>query len=247
MTLAGRQVRQEGVALATTTTRTRGTIHLLNSASDAKGSIVLAPESVTAVLIDDDGSTALDSQRNALIKESAEQDLLRHRQAPGAFDNLSRLSDRRDQSRIEIVSGGDIQFQGGSLALATGGQIAATAARRGFVAQGAELDVAGAVGVRIAMASNSVKINVQGNELRDAPNNRDAAKLFNGELWVDRRSLIPVAAGVGGYEGERWYTAGGLLEVGGYLANLGHGIGEWAAQGGTVTLGGKWWRRRARG
>ena len=55
----------------------------------------------------------------------------------------------------------------------------------------------------------------------------------------DRRSLIPVAAGVGGYEGERWYTAGGLLEVGGYLANLGHGIGEWAAQGGTVTLGGK--------
>ena len=44
---------------------------------------------------------------------------------------------------------------------------------------------------------------------------------------------------MGGYEGERWYTAGGLLEVGGYLANLGHGIGEWAAQGGTVTLGGK--------
>ena len=37
VTLAGRQVRQEGVALATTTTRTRGTIHLLNSASDAKG------------------------------------------------------------------------------------------------------------------------------------------------------------------------------------------------------------------
>ena len=98
------------------------------------------------------------------------------------------------------------------------------------------------------MASNSVKINVQGNELRDAPNNRDAAKLFNGELWVDRRSLIPVAAGVGGHEGERRYTAGGLLEVGGYLANLGHGIGEWAAQGGTVTLGGrKWWRSRARG
>ena len=55
----------------------------------------------------------------------------------------------------------------------------------------------------------------------------------------DRRSLIPVAAGVGGHEGERRYTAGGLLEVGGYLANLGHGIGEWAAQGGTVTLGGK--------
>ena len=51
------------------------------------------------------------------------------------------------------------------------------------MAQGAELDVAGAVGVRIAMASNSVKINVQGNELRDAPNNATRL-LFNGELWV---------------------------------------------------------------
>ena len=49
----------------------------------------------------------------------------------------------------------------------------------------------------------------------------------------------PGGGGRGGHEGERRYTAGGLLEVGGYLANLGHGIGEWAAQGGTVTLGGK--------
>ncbi|WP_246893167.1 filamentous haemagglutinin family protein [Achromobacter xylosoxidans] len=239
VTLAGREVRQEGVALATTTTRTRGTIHLLNSAADTQGSIVLGAQSVTAVLIDDDGSSALDSQRSALIKESAEQDLLRQRAAFGVFDNLSRLSDRRDQSRIEIVSGGDIQFQGGALALATGGQIAASATRRSFVADGAELDVAGLVGARISMESNSVKVNVQGNELRDAPGNRDAGKLFNGDVWIDRRSLIKVAAGTGGYEGERWYTAGGLLEVGGYLGNLGHGIGEWAAQGGTVTLGGK--------
>ncbi|WP_144019471.1 hypothetical protein, partial [Piscirickettsia salmonis] len=63
-------MRQEGVALATTTTRTRGTIHLLNSAADTQGSIVLGAQSVTAVLIDDDGSSALDSQRSALIKES---------------------------------------------------------------------------------------------------------------------------------------------------------------------------------
>ena len=55
-----------------------------------------------------------------------------------------------------------------------------------------------------------------------------------------------MAAGVGGHEGER-RTAGGLLEVGGYLANLGHGIGEWAAQGGTVTLGGKEVAQAARG
>ena len=88
--------------------------------------------------------------------------------------------------------------------------------------------MAGAVGVRIAMASNnSVKINVQGARAARRAQQPRRRLLFNGELWVDRRSLIPVAAGVGGYaRATGWYTAGGLLEVGGYLANPGHGIGN---------------------
>ncbi|TGQ68176.1 hypothetical protein EN850_35105, partial [Mesorhizobium sp. M8A.F.Ca.ET.207.01.1.1] len=99
----------------------RGTVHLLNSASDSKGSVTLQAGSATAVLIEDDGkATALDTQRDALVKESAEQDRLRGSSNSGTFDNLSRLQDRRDQSRIEIVSGGDVDFQAGSLAVATG-------------------------------------------------------------------------------------------------------------------------------
>ncbi|EON14227.1 filamentous hemagglutinin-like protein, partial [Pandoraea sp. SD6-2] len=109
---------------------------------------------------------------------------------------------------------------------------------RSFVANGAQLDVSGAVGVSLSMDSNNVKINVQGNEQRDAPGNRDNTALNNANVYIDRRRLIYVPASVGGYANERWYTAGGLLEVGGYLANQTHGIGEWAAQGGTVTIGG---------
>ena len=195
---------------------------------------------MTAVLIDDDGkTTALDSQRDALMQDSAAQDLLRAGAASGLFDNLSKLSDRRDQSRVEIVSGGDVLFQGDSLTLATGGQIAVSTAGRSFVANRAQLDVSGAVGVALAMDTNNVKINVQGNEQRDAPGNRDSGNLLNANVWIDRRRLVYVPAGVGGYATERWYTGGGLLEVGGYLGNQGHRIGEWAAQGGTVTLGGK--------
>ncbi|REM40004.1 hypothetical protein DSI31_02580, partial [Mycobacterium tuberculosis] len=41
-----------------------------------------------------------------------------------------------------------------------------------------------------------------------------------------------------GYASDRWYTAGGLLEVGGYLGTEGHTASEWMAQGGTVTFGG---------
>ncbi|WP_087725199.1 filamentous haemagglutinin family protein [Pandoraea sp. PE-S2T-3] len=238
VTMAGRDVQQLGVAVATTTVNTRGTIHLLNSASDTLGKVTMGSGALTSVLIGDNGATALDSQRTAMIQDSAAQDLLRAGASTGLFDNLSKLSDRRDQSRVEIVSGGNVEFQGNSLTLATGGQIAVSATNRSFVGSGAQLDVSGAVGVSLSMDSNNVKVNVQGNEQRDAPGNRDNTALNNANVYIDRRRLIYVPASVGGYANQRWYTGGGLLEVGGYLSNVAHGIGEWAAQGGTVTLGG---------
>ncbi|MGF6347152.1 filamentous haemagglutinin family protein [Variovorax sp. W2I14] len=242
ITLAGRQVVQDGVALATTTVDARGSIHLLNAASDKLGSVTVTRRAVNAVLLDgQNGRTALDSQREALITESARQDVLRRAGVQGAFDNLSLLDDRRDQSRIEIVSGGSVLFEGGSTTLATGGQLAVTAGTAGgrsTVGSGARIDVSGVVGVQVAMSSNNVQIDIQGNEQRDAPLNRDTSMLNSSNVFIDRRKLVRVAPGVGGYEGERWYTPGGLLEVGGYLGLQGHGIGEWAAQGGSVVFAG---------
>lgn len=238
ITLTGHDVRQQGVAVATTSVDKRGTVHLLNSASDASGKVTLGEGSVTAVVIDEDGGTALDSRRQTLIDESAEYDLEREGLNDGVFDNLAELPDRRDQSRVEIVSGGDVIFEDDSLTQATGGQIAVAASDRVRVESGAELDVSGAVGVRVAMESNNVLINVQSNEQRDSPVNRDSGALRNGDVWIDRRELIHVPAGTGGYETDRWYTAGGLLEVGGYLDTTPHSAGEWAAAGGTVRLHG---------
>lgn len=242
ITLAGRTVEQAGVAVTTTTVNQRGSVHLLNAISDRAGSVTLTDGSTTAVLIEDDGkTTALDSQRDALIAESAAQDPLRATSNSGTFDNLSRMQDRRDQSRIEIVSGGTVAFEGQSLTLATGGQVVVDAAGRSFLADGARVDVAGATGVKVSMESNNVKINVQGNELRDSPDNRDSGNLNNlnnNTAWIDRRELVYVPAGTGGYDADRWYAAGGLLEVGGYLGTEGHSMGEWAAQGGSVLLGG---------
>src|SRR5690606_5757944 len=77
ITLTGHQVRQDGVAVATTSVNTRGTIHLLNSASDAEGRVTLGGQATTAILLQDDGQTALDSQRQALIEESAKRDVER--------------------------------------------------------------------------------------------------------------------------------------------------------------------------
>ena len=236
ITLTGHQVQQNGVALASTSVDTRGTIHLLNSATDTTGSVTLGEGSTTAILLDSSGSTALDSQKNnGLIK----LDGTPANQITGQFNNLSAVVDRTDQSRIEIVSGGTVDFQKGSITLATGGQVAVSAGQRSLVRDGAKIDVSGAVGVKVSMESNNIKINVQGNEQRDAPVNRDGGQLINNDVWVDQRELVFVPAGTNGYATDRWYTAGGLLEVGGYLGTQGHSVGEWMAQGGTVTFTGK--------
>lgn len=84
----------------------------------------------------------------------------------------------------------------------------------------------------IPTASN----NIQGNELRDSPVNRDNDYLKNQDVWVDIRDLIYVPDGTGGYQGDRYYTPGGLLEIGGHLANTKHTIGEWSTVGGTIRL-----------
>ncbi len=237
VTLAGRIVLQDGALIATTSVNTRGTIHLLNGATDTRGSVALGAGSLTTILPElESRDTALNSQRDALIAASEAANLLRASSATGAFDNLSLLADRLDQSRIEIVTGGNITFKSGSVTAAQGGQIAASASGRIVAETGAHLDVSGVRHVALAMESNNLQINLQGNELRDSPLNRDSEVLRSNNVWIDLRTLTLVSAGTGGYASDRYYTRGGLIEVGGYLANTAHGIGEWVSVGGTITL-----------
>ncbi len=237
ITLAGHDVTQGGILVATTSVNQRGTIHLLNAMSDATGSVTLTGDAITAILPElDSKDTALDSQRDALIAASLAQNLLRAQATLGQFNNLSTLADRLDQSRVEIVTGGNAVFEGGSYTAAQGGQIAVQAGKRIFTETGATLDVSGVRNVALAMSSNNISINVQGNELRDSPQNRDSGYLANENVWIDVRNLTLLPAGTGGYASDRYYTPGGLLEVGGYLGNTAHTIGEWTAVGGTVTL-----------
>ncbi|MCC8962179.1 filamentous hemagglutinin family protein [Bradyrhizobium sp. Pear76] len=235
ITLAGRSITQGGLLVATTSVNTRGTIHLLNSASDAAGTITLGSGSLTAILPELASSdTALDSQRSQLVADSK---AFTHAPVANAqFDNLSQLADRLDQGRIEIVSGGTVNFKDSSTTQAQGGQVAVNASHRVFAESGSIIDVSGVRGVLLPMSTNNLLINVQGNELRDSPANRDQGYLKNADVWIDARDLVLVPAGTGGYATDRDYTPGGLLEVSGYLANTAHRIGEWAALGGTVTL-----------
>ncbi|TAI63813.1 filamentous hemagglutinin N-terminal domain-containing protein, partial [Bradyrhizobium sp. Leo170] len=237
ITLAGHTIDQNGILMSTTSVDQRGTIHLLNSASDSSGRVTLGGGSLTTVSLElDSTKTALNSQRDALIADSAKQNTARAALTLGQFDNLSMLADREDLSRVEIVTGGLVDFRNGSVTMAAGGQVAVSAGKRAFAETGAVIDVSGARDVVLPMSDNSVKVNVQGNELRDSPQNRDNGALLNQDVWIDARKLALVPAGTGGYASDRYYTPGGLLEVGGYLNNTAHKIGEWTAVGGTITL-----------
>ena len=101
-----------------------------------------------------------DSQRNAAL--AGLNDAQVNPLATGNFDNLSTTADRSELSRIEVVSGNTVEFQGDSMTIATGGEVVVTAVKRTLVDTGAQLDVSGAIGVRVAMETNNLKINVQG-------------------------------------------------------------------------------------
>uniref|UniRef100_UPI00359FB07F two-partner secretion domain-containing protein n=3 Tax=Pseudomonadati TaxID=3379134 RepID=UPI00359FB07F len=226
ITLAARQVEQAGVLAATTSVDARGTIHL--NASGANGAVTLASAATTAILVDADGATALDGQRDNLMLPSVS----------GGPTLAPTDANRRELSLVQIQSSGAVDFQSGSLTLATGGQVAVKAAGRSLVRDSAQIDVSGAIGVAVAMESNNIKINLQGNEQRDSPLNRDSGLLTNSDVWLDRRDLIRVAAGSGGTDADRWYSGGGLLEVAGYLGNLAVPASHWLAQGGQVRFEG---------
>ena len=233
ITLTANGVEQAGVLLSSTSVNHRGTIHL--STAGAQGRVSLAAGGVSAILVDAAEGTALDSQRDALMAPTLD-----------GTDTPIVVADayRRDQSLVRIDSSGTVDFEGGSLTLATGGQVAVKADQRALLREGAVIDVAGAVGVTVAMEANSVKVNIQGNEQRDAPLNRESGALNSTDVWVDVRDLLRVeadydaATNPDGYKTDRWYTQGGLLEVGGYLGTQGRTAGEWLAQGGTVSFTG---------
>lgn len=239
ITIAGGQVTQAGVIISTSSVDQRGTIHLLTAAADTNGSVTLAPGSITYIEPDPNSGTALDPQRvsaYALSTSTAAG-------FPSSVEDYAVLPDRAGISRIEISTGGTVNFADGSLTSATAGQIEVSAGKRVFAGNGAVLDVSGLVNVSLPMSANNLAVNIQGFELRDSSLNRSTESLFNNTVYVDLRQLLELPANSSynaPYNTEnRYYTSGGLLEVSGELNNVGHSIEEWDTIGGSITLAAK--------
>jgi len=234
ITMVGHQVTQAGVVLSSSSVDQRGTIHLLTDTADTQASVTLAPTSITYIEPDPNSGTALDPQRTSAYQEGIAYLGQTH------LNDFALLPDRIGLSRIEITTGGTVDFASGSLTSATAGQIEVSAGKRIFTGSGAELDVSGLVNVSLPMSANNLAVNIQGFEQRDDPLNRDTKLLNNSTVYVDLRQLQEVPANPSynaPYNTEnRFYTAGGLLEVSGELNNVGHSIDEWDTIGGSITL-----------
>ena len=241
ITLDAQTVQQYGVLVSSTSVHQRGTIHLLNNLTDTShgttavntgGSITLEPGSVTEILPDSSAATALNAAQQAgdtPVQAYSKQTLI-------LPDEAENLPDRQGLSRVEITTGGTVTFAAGSVTLAPGGQIVTDATGRIFAANGAQLDVSGLTGVTAPITENLLAISTEPFNLSESPLNNSASGVLNSAtLYVDAQELTEVA-GTAADPATRDYTAGGLLQVAGELANVGHTASEWSTVAGQIML-----------
>ncbi|MCU0936260.1 MAG: filamentous hemagglutinin N-terminal domain-containing protein, partial [Gammaproteobacteria bacterium] len=216
VSLVGLAVNQSGRVRATTSTSLGGSVRLVaqdrarvdvtasagnRPQATRGGRLTLGPGSATEVLPDP---------------------------APG-----DRAVDAQEQPRSQVtLAGASVRLAAGASVVAPGGAVAATAARdpsgallpttprndSGVVLEpGSRIDVSGDTSAVLPVSRNVVELELRGNELRDAPLQRDGP-LRNRKVYVDVRRGTPLA------------------DASGATAAIRRGVVERLAHGGTVSL-----------
>ncbi len=189
ITMAGFAVNQQGRMSATTSVNVNGSIRLLaqeqhgksgeqliatsttrNAALDdglgTQAKVTFAPGSVTQVVADANGGSAIDEQLQ-----------------PDSYMQVSA-------NTVQLQSGSSIKVTGGKVAMTATDNLVNPAlghSGRIYVEKDALIDVSGTKGVAVAMARNVGQISVQSYELRDAPLQRTG--VLKGEtISVDLRN-----------------------------------------------------------
>lgn len=208
VTMLGLAVNQSGTVRATTSVNLNGSVHLLArdtvpqitqgaGANEARpthfGTVTLGAGSRTEVMPDvKDQSTAIDEQQQL-------------------------------RSAV-LMNGRDIQLRGGAEVIAPNGRVTITGTvgqtndpARVLLESGSRIDVSGTEDVVLPMSRNFVEVELRGNELRDAPLQRDG-ELRNQRVTVDVRRGTPLA------------------DVSGAIAGIRRGVGERTTVGGDVNI-----------
>jgi filamentous hemagglutinin family protein len=237
VTMVGYAVNQLGIARATTSVVSNGSVYLL--AKDTKAtSVIPIPGSLTdissaragRVLLGEnslteikpevaDSTTGLDGTTGAGLAKASLVKVLGEdiRMASGAEIDAPA-------AQVEFLA---IEHPNDPLVLMQAGKTASDRARI-HIAGGALIDVAGLENVAVSAARNSVEVELRGDELKDSPVNQQGP-LRGEKVYVDiNRALANADAG------KSTLIASDSLDA--YQAKLERGVAERSTAGGTVRL-----------
>lgn len=231
VTMVGYAVNQHGIARATTSVVSNGSVYLMaqdsataQDSSTRGGRLVLGTGSLTEVLPDVADKTGI----------------------PDGLTGIGLVL----PSQVKML-GQDIRMENGAVINAPAGEVnfiamdnpsllftddpirevfnaPVSAAARVHIASGARISVAGLENVAVSAARNGVEIELRGDELKDSPVNRDGP-LRSQKVFVDiNRALANAAAG------EPTLIAKDSLES--HQARLERDVAERSTQGGTVRV-----------
>lgn len=234
VTMVGYAVNQLGIARATTSVVSNGSVYLL--AKDTRsgggdlpvdstraGRVVLGENSLTEVLPElADTTTVLDGTTGTGLARASQVRVLGQdiRMAGGAVINAPAA-----EIRMEAVDDPSTLRQKTSL---DGAGTAVSDTARIHVAAGARISVAGLENVQVSAARNGVEVELRGDELKDTPANQEGP-LRGERVYVDiNRALAHASAG------KSTLIAKDSLES--YQANLGRTVAERSTAGGSVAI-----------
>ena len=216
ITLMGLAVNQQGLVSANTSVEENGSILLVAANRAQGGTLTVAQNSVTQAALDlSDTSQAVDAtaqQKSAVTLQGANVNVL-----GGASITAT--------SGSVTITGSTAAVQGST---DTPGTLPSSASdgSRIYIADGASIDVSGAIAV-LPMSANSLQVELRGSELADDPNQRNGA-LRGTTVNVDVRQY-------GTLDGTSWVGTP-LANLSADFATIGRGIQQRNETGGSVNL-----------
>lgn len=231
VTMVGYAVNQKGIARATTSAVSNGSIYLMakdtavaaNNSKDSfrGGRVILGAGSTTEVLVDTTDTLAtVDGVGGKLLDKKSEVLVLGQRIY---MDQGAKII--APAAKVDFVAVDDP-----SLLRTTFGATSqsASANARIHIASGAVISVAGLENVAVSAARNSVEVELRGDELKDSPVNQ-VGPLRGQKGYVDiERALANVNAG------KSTLIAKDSLEA--YQAKMARTVAERSTSGGSVNL-----------
>lgn len=221
VTLAALAVNQSGRVRATTSVNLNGSIRIVGRDT--------AVEDGAAQTVNVNGVQQLQGKRTGTVVFGTSSVT----EVTPDLANKTTTQDSQGFTHSLIdIAGRDIRLEDGAAVVAASGDVRIVAQQgqvfqdpglpavdgvRVYVGKGSRIDVGGVVDVGVAMERNFIDVQLRGNELRDAPLQRDGF-LRGKTVTIDIRQGTTLA------------------DVSGYLGQVGRTVGERSTTGGSITV-----------